>query len=192
MFVNGKYCRITIPRLLVLLGLLLSITSHASQNGRNGFSGNPSTNGGATCTVCHAPGAAVPAVSLSGPTVVGAGTTNEYMVSITGGPAVTGGVNISVSDFAGLLEPSDLELHLIENDLSHTAPKVFEGNEITFSFLWTAPEYNTDVTLYAAGNSSNDQLDLIGDGINADTLDITVQNGTQPPPEPPHLWEKSS
>jgi hypothetical protein len=72
--------------------------------------------------------------------VVDAGTTNAYTVTITGGPAGTGGVNLSVSDFAGLLEPSDLDLHLIENELSHTAPKVFEGHEITFSFLRTAPE----------------------------------------------------
>jgi glucose/arabinose dehydrogenase len=143
------------------------MTSHASQNGRNGFSGNPSTNGGATCTICHAPGAAVSSVSISGPTVVGAGTTNADTVTITGGPAGTERVNLSVSDFAGLLEPSDLELHLIENELSHTAP-----------------EYNTDVTLYAAGNSSTDQRDLMGDGIKAHTLNVTVQNGT-PPPEPP-------
>ena len=109
MLMNGRSCRVTIPRLLVLLGLLLSMTSHASQNDRNEISGNPS-NGGATCTICHAPGAAVPSVSISGPTVAG-----------------TGGVNISGSDFAGLLEPSDLELHLIETELSHTAPKVFKG-----------------------------------------------------------------
>ncbi len=173
-----------IPGFLILLGLLLSMTSHESQNGRDGFSRNPSTNGGATCNVCLAPGAAMPAVSISGPTVVGAGTTNEHTVTITGGPAGTGGVNISGSDFAGLLEPSDLELHLIENELSHTAPKVFKGDGITFSFLWTAPEYNTGVTLYAEGNSSNDQWDLIGDGINAHTLDVTVQNGMpRRPPE---------
>ena len=115
-----------------------------------------------------------------------AGTTNAYTVTITGGPAQTGGVNISVSDFVGELAPSDLELHLIGNELSHVAPKTFVGNTITFSFLWTAPQYNTTVTQYAAGNSSNGQLDLLNDGINAHSLEITVQNGTQlPPPEPP-------
>ncbi len=184
MLVNGKYCRGTLSGFLVLFGLLLSIPSHASQNGRNGFSGNPSTNGGAICHVCHAPGAAIPAISISGPTVINAGTTNAYTVTLTGGPAGTGGVNISVSDFAGLLEPSDLELQQIANDLSHTTPKAFEDNEVTFSFLWTAPEYNTNVSLYAAGNSSNNQLDLLGDGINAHFLDVTVQNGTRPPPVP--------
>ena len=113
---------------------------------------------------------------------VDAGTTNAYTVTITGGPAQTGGVNISVSDFVGQLAPSDLDLHLIGNELSHVAPKSFVGNTVTFSFQWTAPAYNITTTLYAAGNSSNGQLDLLSDGVNTHSLEVTVQNGTQPPP----------
>ena len=165
-----------------LMTVIAVVDSYASLNGRNGFSGNPSTNGGATCAVCHTSGATVPIVTLTGPTVVDAGTTNGYTVTITGGPAQTGGVNISVSDFVGQLAPSDLELHLIGNELSHVAPKSFVGNTVTFSFQWTAPAYNTTTTLYAAGNSSNGQLDLLSDGVNTHSLEVTVQNGTQPPP----------
>ncbi len=189
----------TLLMVLWLSTVLAVVNSNASQLGRNGFSGNPSTNGGATCAVCHTPGVTLPIVTLSGPSVVDAGTTNEYTVTITGGPAQTGGVNISVGDFVGELAPSDLDLHLIGNELSHVAPKSFISNTITFSFLWTAPEYNTTVTQYAAGNSSNGQLDLLSDGINTHTLEVIVQNGTQPPPtEPPppvgdiHLEEVAS
>lgn len=35
--------------------LLLAAASDASQFGRGGFSGNPDSNGGATCAACHAP-----------------------------------------------------------------------------------------------------------------------------------------
>ena len=53
-------------------------------------------------------------------------------------------------------------------------------------FRWTAPSYNATATLYAAGNSSNGMLDLLGDGIDTDTLEVTVRNGTgAPPSEPP-------
>jgi glucose/arabinose dehydrogenase/subtilisin-like proprotein convertase family protein len=127
----------------------------------------------------------VPNVALSGPTVVNAGTTHEFSVTINGGPAGTAGVNISVSDFYGTLAPKDSALHLIGADLAHTSPKPFVGNEVTFSFRWTAPAFNANVTLYAAANSSNNQLDLLGDAINTATLNITVENGQSPPPPPP-------
>jgi len=64
---------------------------NASLNGRVGFSGNPATNSGATCTACHAVGAPLPAVLLQGPTTVTAGATNLYTLTISGGPAQTGG-----------------------------------------------------------------------------------------------------
>ena len=95
------------------------------------------------------------------------------------------GVDISVSGFYGTLSPKDSELHLIGTDLAHTSPKPFLGNTVTFSFRWTAPAFNANVILYAAANSSNDQLDLLGDGINTATLNITVENGQPPPPPPP-------
>ncbi|WP_411728499.1 choice-of-anchor V domain-containing protein [Methyloglobulus sp.] len=132
----GRCCRVAVIITLVLVDFIgIPNQAHASRDGRNGFSGNPDTNGGATCVVCHAVGANVPNVALSGPTVVSAGTTHEFSVTINGGLAGTAGVNISVSDFYGTLSPKDSELHLIGTDLAHFNPKPFLGNEVTFSFL---------------------------------------------------------
>ena len=173
---------------LVALSFLTVVSgtelASASEFGRNGFSANPSTNGGATCNVCHVLGATAPSVFISGPAVVDAGTRNPYSVTIRNGPAMTGGINVSTSDFAGELSPADTDLKLIGKELSHVRPKAFASGVVSFSFLWTAPAYNGDVTIYAAGNSSNGQRDLAGDGIDTKTLRVTVRNGSQPPPTP--------
>ncbi len=178
--------RVSLCLVLFIIGLFLFLaSSQASQNGRNGFSSNPATNNGATCTVCHTPAGRAPIVEITGPTIVDAGTTNDYIVAVTGGLTQTAGVNLSVSGFIGNLGPIDTDLHRIGEELSHRIPKEFVGDTVNFAFRWTAPQYNTEVTLYAAGNSTNGNLDLQGDGIGTDTLGISVKNGTQPPSPPP-------
>ena len=171
--------------LAVATSLFVVSDCYASRYGRDGFSSNPDINGGVTCSACHASGAAVPGVTLSGPTSVDAGTTHNYTVIISGGPAQSAGVNLSVSGFTGQLAPLDADLHRVGEELSHTAPKPFSGGVVSFSFRWTAPPYDTEVALYAAGNSSNNWLDLLGNGIGIDVLNISVRNGIQPPPPPP-------
>lgn len=169
----------------LIFALAALFPAHASEFGRNGFSGSPSTNGGATCTVCHGSGASLPQVTIAGPSIVDAGTVNEYTVTISGGPAVTAGVGISVSRFLGSLTPADSDLDIIGNDLSHAAPKAFQGGDVEFSFTWTAPPTNANVMLYAAGNSTDGQLDLLGDGVGNGALNVSVRNGSFPPPPPP-------
>ncbi|MEO0424976.1 MAG: PQQ-dependent sugar dehydrogenase [Pseudomonadota bacterium] len=159
--------------------------AEASRFGRNGFSGNPDTNGGSDCTVCHAPGAPVPFVTITGPATVDAGTSNTYTVTIAGGPGVTGGLNVSVSDGIGELVPGDATTQIIEGELAHTEPQAFSGGQLVFTFDWTAPNYDTDAILYAAGNSTTGNLDLAGDGVGTNSLTITVINGFEDPPPPP-------
>ncbi|MEP6633942.1 MAG: choice-of-anchor V domain-containing protein [Luteimonas sp.] len=177
----------SVTSLLFVAGVLLACSTDAvaSRFGRDGFSGNPGTNGGATCNACHAPGATRPTVTLIGPQTLDADTIAEYSVTITGGPAVTGGVGISTTNAIGTLSPKDAALHTVGVELSHAMPTAFTGNSVTFSFRYRAPTYNTVVKLFAAGNSSNGQLDLLGDGINTAQLQVTVQNGGAPPPPPP-------
>lgn len=158
--------------------------AQASYGGRISFSGNPQTNGGSTCTACHTAGATLPTVSISGPATVNAGQTYTYTVNITGGPAQTAGFNVSTSDHVGELTPIDSDVQRIVNELTHTQPQVFAGGSASFTYSWTAPTSNQLVTMYAAGNSSNGQSDLAGDGINTTTLSITVQNGVPPTPTP--------
>jgi len=158
----------------------------ASEGGRSGFSGNPDTNAGAVCTVCHAPdGAPAPTVQISGPSVIDAGTVQEYLVTMTGGPAITAGVGISVSDDAGSLEPVAADLRLLDGELTHSGPKPFAGGSASFSFRYLAPNYDADVILYAAGNSTNGALNLLDDGVAATTFAVTIQNGFEDPPPPP-------
>lgn len=165
--------------------LAWSSAADASRFGRDGFSGNPGTNGGATCTACHAPGAATPTVTISGPQTLDAETIAEYTVTITGGPGATGGLGVSASNDAGSFEPVGSDVHVVGGEISHTQPKPFAKGAVSFRFRWRAPAHNGPVTLYAAGNSTNGQLNLLGDGIGTRQFQVTVQNGDPEPPPPP-------
>ncbi|HEY4529080.1 MAG TPA: choice-of-anchor V domain-containing protein [Luteimonas sp.] len=178
--------RKTLLRPLSAVALLFAFGSaDASLHGRNGFSGNPGTQNGATCAACHAPGASTPTVTISGPQVLDAGTIADFTVTITGGPAVTAGLGVSASDAAGTFQAAGKDVHVIGGEISHTQPKAFSGGAVSFGFRWRAPTWNGPVTLYAAGNSSNGQLNLLGDGIGTGQLAVTVRNGSGGPPEPP-------
>ena len=54
---------------LPLLALLLSPAASANFVGINNYSGNPATEGGLICSLCHTGGSA-PLVTLAGPSVV--------------------------------------------------------------------------------------------------------------------------
>lgn len=155
---------------------------HASLNGRIGFSGNPATNSGATCTACHAGGAPLPTVVLQGPTTVIAGATNLYTLTISGGPAQVGGLNISTSNNRGALLPTGADTQVLLNELTHSAPKAFSSGQVRFTFAWTAPTFNDTVTLYGAGNSADGQQSLSDDGIGATSLAVQVTGGAGGPP----------
>ena len=171
-------------RVCIAILMLSAWSSHAEASlyGRDGFSGNPGTNNGATCAACHAPGAAAPRVTITGPQVLDAGTIADYTVTISGGPGATGGLGVSSSDGFGDFEATGTDVHVVGGELSHTQPKAFSQGEVSFGFRWRAPAHNGPVTLYAAGNSSNGQLNLLGDGIGLQQLLVTVQNGSDEPP----------
>jgi len=167
---------------LIFLMMHDTTPATASLNGRVGFSGNPATNSGQTCTACHAMGATVPTVTLQGPTSVVAGSTNRYTFTLNGGPAQRAGLNVSVSNGRGSLLPTGADTQTLLGELTHSVPKAFNANQAQFTFTWTAPTFNDTVTLYAAGNSSDGQQSLTGDGIAATTLAIQVTGGDGAPP----------
>jgi glucose/arabinose dehydrogenase len=166
---------------------LIGVVSHAdaSQFGRQGFSGNPQTNSGSNCVACHVSGAQSPVLEISGPEEVIAGSTNDYQVTLSGGAGVNGGISISASDTLGTFLSTNSELSVANGEIFHKQPKQFSSGQVYFSFRWTAPPFNAEVTLYGAGNSSNGQLDLLGDGIDTDQFVINVIGGGAPPPPPP-------
>jgi glucose/arabinose dehydrogenase len=172
--------------LIVLCALLASPAVQASRFGRDGFSGNPGTNSGSTCSACHAPGATQPTLLLTGPSAVTAGTTHEYVATLIGGPGLTGGLNISSTDAIGTFLPINSDLQQVGDEISHTEPKSFAGGQAEFRFNWTAPTFNGLYTLYGAGNSTDDQVNLLGDAVATSSLAITVTGGgPSPPPDPP-------
>lgn len=176
----------SVARLFLLLAAVLAAQVQASAGGRSGFSGDPSANGGATCSVCHAPdGAADASVVISGPQTIDAGTTHDYTVTLLGGAGQTAGVGISAQGAAGELLPDGADLQQMQGELTHSGPKTISGGLVTFDFQYTAPNYDTVVNLYAAGNSSDGGLDLQGDAIATGSLALTIENGFEDPPPPP-------
>ena len=129
------------------------------------------------CT-CHSiePSAGVN-VTMSGPGILAPGQDGSYAVEVRGGPLVAGGTNIAAS--AGLLNPVDASLQKIGDELTHTSPKAPAGEIVRFDFGYTAPSTQGQVTLYANGNSVNDNGLNTGDQWNyANNLVITVQPTT--------------
>ncbi|WP_165942350.1 choice-of-anchor V domain-containing protein [Luteimonas terricola] len=108
-------------------------------------------------------------------------------MTISGGPGATAGLGVSAAGVvgaAGTFQAPAEDVHVVGGELSHTQPKRFAQGTASFQFRWQTPAYNGPVTLYAAGNSSNGQLDLLGDGIGTGQLAVTVSNGDADPPPP--------
>ncbi len=119
----------------------------------SGVTGKTKKNGSG-CT-CHGnnPTTTV-SVSISGPQTLSPGTKGTYRVTISGGPLVRAGTNISASS-GELSVVSGSGLQKIGDELTHTSPKAPQGGVVTFDFEFTAPNNPGTITLYANGNSVN-------------------------------------
>ncbi len=175
---SRKWLSVAITVLSLSLSGIIFTAVGASSTGRVGFSGNPNTNGGFICNVCHS-GGVVPAVSLDGPTAVTAGETVTYTLTISGGQEVAGGFNVSTTGGNLTIVPGTTDTQIMSGELTHTAPKPVDSNlDVVFTFRWTAPGTTGNVRLYGAGNSVNLDLNSTGDAPATDTLDIVVQAPT--------------
>jgi len=92
-------------------------------------------------------------VAITGPAVVQINSTNNYDLTISGGPLTRGGTNIAA--LTGTLNTVNAELQKIGAELTHIQPKAVSGGSVTFSFSYTAPAAEGFDTLYANGNSVN-------------------------------------
>ena len=154
-----KKSSIIISVLLIFLSTSILLYAYST-----GITGATHKNG--TGCICHNP---LPSsnvtVTISGPDSLAAGQTGTYSVTIKGGPLVRAGTDIAVS--TGTLAPqgSDLRIDQTFGELTHVAPKAPSGNEVTFTFFYTAPHSTGTIILYANGNSVNfdgiaDQQDM--------------------------------
>ncbi len=163
--------------MLGALGWIMSATNlaGASSGGISGYSGNPATGGGATCSQCHS-GGVKPTVTLDGPTTVAPGQTASYTLTIVGGTG--GGFDVSVTG-GTLVAGADSKVS--GGEVVHTGTKPTSGGEVAWTFSWTAPASAGDVTMYGAGNAVNGDFGLGGDAVETDTLAIAVEAENAPP-----------
>ena len=174
---------ITILGFLALSLGFAAVTSRvdAFSSGLLGYSGNPSTNSGNFCALCHNTGIA-PTVTLTGPTVVAPGSTNSYTLVISGGQQTAGGLDVSAT--SGTLSVNDAGTQLLGGEITHVAPRMVNGNlEVVFTFAWQAPFLPGNAILYAAGNSVDLQGGTNGDNAGATSLQLSVQIASGTPGE---------
>ncbi len=130
-----------------------------STAGKAGYSGNPTTNNGGTCSNCHY-GGSIPAVTLNGPTTVASGSTNTYTLQITGEQIPAGGLDVSVT--GGTLAAPETGTKIEKGEVVQTTARLVDSTgAISWTFDWTAPivQADTTLTMYGAGAS----VDLEGD-----------------------------
>ncbi len=161
---------------VLILILAASFFAYAFSSGITGRTLKSGTSG------CECHGAApstVVNVIINGPDLLGINETAEYTVTISGGPAASGGTNIASS--GGTLNPSQGSgLQKIGAELTHTSPKGFTSGSVTFKFNLTAPSAAGNVILFANGNSVNLNGQNSGDSWNFaqnKTIEITTATG---------------
>lgn len=148
---------------VLVLALALSL-SHAA--GFTGFSGKQ----GMTCNQCHTGGVA-PTVTVTGPASLMPGASATYTVTMTGGAAVRGGFNAATSA-GGLIAGANSKV--VSGEVTQTAPVAFAAGALAFSFTLQAPMQPGPLTLYAAGNSVNNNTTVAGDQAAAATFNVVV------------------
>lgn len=149
----------------LLIGPLFFSAAYGSSGGRK--------TDGQGCSGCHDDGV-VPQISITGlPTEVPVDSEHTLTLVITGGPAVIGGLNVAVDSGSGILAALDPLTTIDTGELIHTSPKDFDGDTVSWEFLWTAPSVNGTVDLRGAGVSANDGMGSGGDY--AGTTVFTVQ-----------------
>src|SRR5919198_1959356 len=138
-------------RFLLISLVVFALTSLATAlpTGISGHSGNPATNGGATCTSCHSMGTA-PSISLKGPTSVQPGSINTYVLAVTG---ISGNGGLDVSATTGTFSAGP-GTQVLNGEITHTA--AVSGTSKSWTFTWAAPQVTstTQVTMYGSATDS--------------------------------------
>jgi HYDIN/CFA65/VesB-like, Ig-like domain len=163
---------VSVAVLVCGLGAPQKAWAHAS--GISGYSGKT----GSICNSCHS-GGTTPTVVLTGPTSLATSSTAVYTLTITGGAAVVGGLDVAKS--AGTLQATGPNTQLMSGEVTQTAATSFSGGSLAFTFTLVAPSTAGTVTLYAAGLSANGNGSTSGDKAAATTLAVTVTSAATAP-----------
>ncbi len=165
---------------IFLLTLVYTQSVFGFSSGVNGYSTNPATNAGNSCALCHSGGTA-PTITLTGPVSVQPGTVNTYTLTISGGQANSGGLDVSVD--AGTLISTLANTKLQSGEVTHTQRALADPNgDVAWSFDWQAPTTLGDYTIYSAGLSTNADSSTTGDAVASLATTVTVSAGAAQPP----------
>jgi hypothetical protein len=148
-------------------------------NGRKGgYAGAPTD---VTCTSCHSDRThdVNGGVTLTGaPANFTAGTSYPLTLTLKDATGLAGGFQIVATNnaagnnvmygsfVAGAGNKIASTTGASPNRLTHTAPKLFSGGQVSWTFNWVAPATGSGVRFYFAGNASNnDNNENVGDAI---------------------------
>jgi hypothetical protein len=145
----------------------------ANPGGITGQSANGCGGGG-----CHGGAAnAATNVSLTGPTVVDAGSTTDFTFIVGHATQAAAGYNLSITKAGGAngtfeaLDGSQVS----GGELTHIVRKNMVGGSAPFPFRWTAPAGHGVYTIRGAGNAVNGNGNAAGDVWNTMTATLTVR-----------------
>jgi hypothetical protein len=173
---------------LLFLAVALSILVYAGSTEFDGIVSLTLRDGGTGCE-CHSLGASDSVhVWVEGLDSVFVNDTTNYKLYLTGGPAVSGGIDVAV--LYGSLEPADVFTHVEFGELTHSFPKPFVNDTVVWDFKYIAPDSSMTDTIYSLANSVNGdgipfpQVDLWNFGANFPVkvidIPVSVENETVP------------
>ena len=143
---------------LIIIGILVfTNTLLADASGRTGRTLKSGTTG---CS-CHSSQNNAVTVTISGPDTLLPTMQGTYTVKITGGPMVSGGVDIASSTGTLAIVTSDLKAS--SGELVHKSAKIASSGSVTFQFKFTPSSTIGNQTLYATGISCNNTGGTGGD-----------------------------
>ena len=127
-----------------------------------GIAGKTSLGDGQGCS-CHGASSSNVVALITGPNTLEPSQTGTYVFTLSGGPAIKGGMDFAASNgILNVISPG-LRKDATTGDIVHDAPGTFTAGFLTYAVELTAPAEPTTVTLAAAGNSVNDSGTNSGD-----------------------------
>lgn len=166
----SNFSKIIIPAFFISIAALyfLALTWFPT-----GYVGTTRKNGVNLGCVCHGDTASsVVSVTIIGPDSVAAGQTATFFVKTSHGPAVVGGFNVANYRDGGsdtlTLSPvaGDTTTRKQEGELTHTHPKAFNNDTVSWAFRYKASNVIGYDTLYATSNSTNNDTTSSNDNWN--------------------------
>lgn len=151
--------------MFLLVILSMTFIYETIKSFQTGIGGHTRKNGTEGC-ICHmADSTSSVIVRITGPSEVAPNSINTYRITMRGGYQVAGGFDFNVKYGSVDTVPGEQTIRFYEipnpgdttNDISHSAPKNFSGDSVSWLVKYIAPNTTTLVrdTLFATGNSVN-------------------------------------